>query len=182
MALSFEIRKPLRSEILKLADLGSRLFQQTFDGLYSAEDLQAFLTQVHSPAGVAYDWDAGCEFWIAEAAGQGSAVGGDELRFVGYCKAGQVKVPIEVGERRALELRQLYVDRDLHRCGIGSKFMHAFFELCGLRSVQDAYVSCWSENQKALAFYASFDFKIIGEYEFLVGDHRDRELILLKQF
>jgi len=174
------IRKPLRSEIPQLAELGGRLFQQTFDGLYSAADLQAFLTKVHSPAGVAFDWDAGCEFWIAEVAGEGSDVSGNQPCLIGYCKAGAVSVPVEVGERRALELRQMYVDRQVQRGGIGSKFMQEFFELCSDRGIQDAYVSCWSENQQALAFYAHFGFEVIGSYDFLVGEHRDHEFILRK--
>ena len=181
MNQSVVIRKPDRSEIPQLAELGSRLFQQTFDGLYTEQDLQAFLTQVHSPAGVAYDWDAGCTFWIAEAVGQGSAVGSEPNQLVGYCKAGPVKVPLEVGNRRALELRQLYIEKSYFRCGIGSKFMHKFFVLCDELNIQDAFVSCWSENERALAFYASFGFKEVGKYEFLVGNHRDHELILCKQ-
>ncbi len=182
MTRSFLIRKPLRSEIPQLAELGSRLFQQTFDGLYSDADLQAFLAKVHSPAGVAYDWDAGCEFWVAEAVGQGSGLGTDQPCLIGYCKAGAVTVPIEVGERRVLELRQMYVEREAFRCGIGSKFMQAFIELCNLRNIQDAYVSCWSQNVRALAFYAHFAFEVIGSYDFMVGEHRDHELILRKQF
>lgn len=178
MVEKIEIRKPLRSEIPQLAELGSRLFQQTFDGLYSDEDLQTFLTRVYSPSGVAEDWDAGCEFWVAEVAGEGNGV--VPSRFVGYCKAGPVKVPVEVGERRALELRQIYVERDYHGCGIGGQFMQRFLELCRIRSVQEAYVSCWSQNQQALAFYARFGFEVIGSYDFLVGEHRDHELILRK--
>ena len=174
MTDSVVVRKPLRSEIPQLAELGSRLFVQTFDGLYSDEDLQAFLNQVHSPAGVAYDWDAGCEFWIAERIAEAGT-------FIGYCKAGPVKVPYDVGDRRVLELRQLYVDQPFHRGGVGSMFMREFLQLCEEREVQDAYVSCWSENQKALAFYARFGFEQVGEYAFMVGNHRDHELILRKQ-
>ena len=95
MSQSIVIRKPLRSEIPQLAELGSRLFRQTFAGLYPDADLKAFLDRVHSPAGVAYDWDQGCEFWIAEAA--------EGASWVGYCKAGPISVPAEVGGRRALE-------------------------------------------------------------------------------
>jgi GNAT superfamily N-acetyltransferase len=177
MSQSVEIRKPLRSEIPKLAELGSRLFRQTFDGLYSDVDLRAFLDKVHSPAGVAYDWDHGCEFWVADAAGEGTAAG----TWVGYCKAGPVKVPIEVGDRRVLELRQMYVDRQFQRRGIGAELMKRFFELCHERSIELAYVSCYTENERALAFYARYGFEVIDTYDFEIGEHRDQDHILCKR-
>ncbi len=176
MAHSIEIRKPLRSEIPQLAELGSRLFQQTFEGLYSDEDLNAFLGAVHSPASVTLDWDNGCEFWIAEAAGQG----GQKRDWVGYCKAGPVKVPIEVGNQRALELRQIYVDRQFHRRGIGAAFMQRFLDLCRERVIEVAYVSCYTENERALAFYNHYGFEVVGTYDFEVGQHRDQDHILRK--
>ena len=177
MLPTIEIRTPLRSEIPQLAELGSRLFQQTFDGLYSDADLKAFLDMVHSPEGVAYDWDHGCEFWIAEAAGQG----GTEKTWVGYCKAGPVKVPVEVGEQRVLELRQIYVDREFHRRGIGDAFMQRFLDLCQQRAIEVAYVSCYTENERALAFYAHYGFEIVGTYDFEIGQHRDQDHILRKK-
>ncbi len=153
------------------------MFQQTFEGLYSDIDLHAFLDKAHSPASVAYDWDHGCEFWIAEAAGQG----GETEEWVGYCKAGPVKVPTDIGNRRALELRQIYVDREFHRRGIGAQFMQRFLQLCHQRDIELAYVSCYTENERALAFYASYGFEVVGTYDFEVGDHRDQDHILCKR-
>lgn len=171
-----KIRKPLRNEIQLLAELGSRLFQQTFNGLYSHEDLHAFLDRVHSSASVAYDWDHGCEFWVAETVGQAA----ETANWVGYCKAGPIKVPVEVGDRRVLELRQIYVDREFHRCGIGAEFMREFLELCKARNIEVAYVSCYTENKQALAFYARYGFEVVGTYDFEVGEHRDQDHILCK--
>ncbi len=172
MSQSIVIRKPLRSEIPQLAELGSRLFRQTFAGLYPDADLKAFLDRVHSPAGVAYDWDQGCEFWIAEAA--------EGASWVGYCKAGPISVPAEVGGRRALELRQIYVERAFHRRGIGARFMQRFLDLCHVRDIELAYVSCWTENVQALAFYAGYGFEVVGTYDFEIGAHRDQDHILCK--
>lgn len=177
MSKSIAIRQPLRSEIPRLAELGGRLFQQTFDGLYSDTDLRAFLEKVHSPEGVAYDWDQSCEFWIAETEEQGGATG----NWVGYCKVGPITVPIEVGNRRALELRQIYIEREFHRRGIGAEFMQRFLDLCQQREIEVAYVSCYTENERALAFYAHYGFEVVGTYDFEIGEHRDQDHILCKR-
>ncbi len=173
---SIQIRKPSRSEIPQLAELGNRLFQQTFDGLYSEADLQSFLDKVHSPAGVEYDWEHGCEFWIAEVA----VPSVEAVSWVGYCKAGPLKVPIETDDRRVLELRQIYIEREFQGRGIGDQFMRRFLELCKTRSIEVAYVSCWTENKRALAFYARYGFTVVGTYDFEIGAHRDQDHILCK--
>ncbi len=171
---SYLIREAQRSEIPKLAELGKRLFVQTFEGLYSHENMADFLNKVHSPARVTADWDSGCVFWMAASVGQG----GSSDEWVGYCKAGPLKVPVETGDRSTLELRQIYIDRDHHRQGIGARFMQLFLELCHTRQIQDAYVSCWTENQNALAFYSRHGFEVVGTYDFMIGQHRDRDHIL----
>lgn len=179
MHQAVSIRKPLPSEIPEIAAIGRRLFIETFDGVYRDADLVEFLDQVHSVDGVTTDWNAGCQYWIAE-----TDQVAPELRatqWIGYCKAGPVSVPVDLQERRSIELRQLYIDRLFHRFGIGSKFMAEFFKLCVIREIQDAYVSCWSENAKGLAFYNRFGFEVVGQYEFIVGQQRDAELILCKR-
>ena len=179
MHQAVSIRKPLPNEIPEIATIGRRLFIETFVGVYSDEDLTVFLDQVHSVEGVTVDWNADCQYWIAETDQDDTQL--QAKQWIGYCKAGPVSVPVETYERRSLELRQLYIDGLFHRFGIGSRFMAEFFRLCEIREIQDAYVSCWSENAKGLAFYMHFGFEVIGQYEFVVGKQRDAELILRKR-
>ncbi len=174
------LRQPSRQEIARLSDLGKLLFTQTFAGLYCEADESAFLNRVYSIESIALDWDSGCEFWIAEEQQTGS--------WVAYSKSGPVKVPVQSVQKqppalnRCLELRQLYVHRDFHRCRIGSKLMEKFLARCQYEQIQRAYISCWSENKSALAFYGRFGFHPIGSYDFLVGNKIDIEYILCRSF
>jgi diamine N-acetyltransferase len=185
------IFQPSGIDIAKLSALGRKLFVQTFDGLYSQEDLEFFLNNTFSSAGLLRDLESGCDYWAAKDLAL------PDSPWIGYCKAGPVKVPIasepELHEAdlklhngrsssRSLELRQLYIDHPYQRRGLGAKFMEKFLQLCQQRDIEIAYVSCWSENLKALKFYQRFGFEIIGQYEFPVGNHRDIEFILRRCF
>jgi len=40
------------------------------------------------------------------------------------------------------------------------------------------YIGVWSGNHKAQRFYARHGFRVVGGYEYVVGDTRDQELIM----
>jgi ribosomal protein S18 acetylase RimI-like enzyme len=40
----------------------------------------------------------------------------------------------------------------------------------------------WSENTRALRFYAEYGFTKLGQYQFMVGDHADQEWIMRRSF
>ena len=51
----------------------------------------------------------------------------------------------------------------------------AWLEKDGPRTL---WIGVWSENLGAQRFYARYGFHKVGEYEFPVGETRDREFIL----
>jgi ribosomal protein S18 acetylase RimI-like enzyme len=161
-----------RADLALLAELGRDTFLETWSHLYCDEDLQDFLSKVHTVESVAYDFDHGRHFWIAEQ--------GDHA--VGYCKAGPVGVPVDVGARRSAELKQLYVRRSHHGCGVGDRLMQFFLEWVAANQIQDAYISCWSENYRALRFYRRHGFEECGKYLYQVGKQFDDERILKRSF
>lgn len=155
-------------QLARLGRLGAELFIDTFAGLYSDEDLQAYLAKVYSVEGLQSDLDAGRVIWIAEK--------GDE--WIGYCKMGPLGLPVDTGGRRSLELKQMYVHRNYHGQGIGDGLMQVFFDWAQTNGAEDLYISCWSENLRALAFYRRHGFDVVGAYTFWVGNHADDERIL----
>lgn len=166
--MSIIYRDVERHQLMRLGELGARLFVDTFGHLYAAEDLQAFLDKVYSVPGLQSDLDAGRRIVIAEA--------GDE--WIGYCKMGAMSLPIDVGGRHTLELKQMYVCRQFHGKGVADGLMQEFLAWAKAQAAQDLYISCWSENHRALAFYRRYGFKEVGAYTFWVGKPADDERIL----
>lgn len=165
---SLVIRQPFGNEVDRLAAIGANLFIETWGHLYSEEDLRAYLDRVHSPSGVQEDLAQGYHFWIAEI----------DQEWIGYAKWGKVTVPIEGDRSQACELKQLYVFKGYHGLGVAHAFMRQFASWADENRFQMAYISCWSENYRALAFYKKYGFEKTGEYQFMVGKQADREFIL----
>jgi ribosomal protein S18 acetylase RimI-like enzyme len=162
------IRPGSKDDAPRLAKLGAALFTQAFSRLYSPADLATFLTSVYSEQAVMYDFSAGYQYWLAETREEP----------IGYIKYGKLGLPIDVGMRRAVELKQLYVEQAYHGRGVAGELMAKFHAWARETKAQDAYVSCWSENARALAFYSRYGFQRVGEYLFAVGSQLDREWIL----
>ncbi len=87
-------------------------------------------------------------------------------------------VPVELDGTPSRELKQLYVEAPYHGRGVSHQLIEHYFDWARSEGAVDHYVSCWSENHRALRFYAKYGFEVVGSYTFYVGDHQDDERIL----
>ncbi|MCC6508675.1 MAG: GNAT family N-acetyltransferase [Pirellulaceae bacterium] len=160
-------RRVQADEVGSLGRLGRILFTETFGHLYSVADLNDFLDRVFSDQALTNDLESGRVVWIAELE-----------EWLGYIKMGPLSLPVDTGGRRAVELKQLYVIRPYHGRGVAGLLMDKFVQWARDQQADDLYVSCWSGNDRALAFYKRYGFETVGAYTFWVGQHGDHELIL----
>lgn len=161
-------RTPTPADTEALCQLGRDTFIETFGHLYSEKDLQHFLVTTFGPGGMPDEMnDPGLAFRVAEADGE----------LVGYCKVGDLHTEVEVGDRRALELRQLYVRRSHHGAGVAARLMEWGIEELRRRGAEDVYLSVYSENARAQRFYSRYGFVEVGRNLFMVGDQADDDRI-----
>lgn len=166
--MAVSIRRATAADADVLASLGTRTFIDTFGHLYEPEDLRAFLDESHSETAYARVLaDPACALWIAERDG----------RPVGYAQAGPCGLPHPEVRPEDGELKRLYILKNEQNGGTGGAlFADAlrWLERDGLRTL---WLSVWSENLGAQRFYARHGFAFVGEYEFRVGEQRDREFM-----
>lgn len=166
--MSTTIRRATSADVQALAELGATTFIETFGHLYRSEDLQAFLQDSHSPA--AYSaalGDANYALWIAERDGKA----------IGYAQAGRCGLPHPDVAEGDGELKRLYLLKSAQNGGVGNALLDqalAWLERDGPRTL---WISVWSENYGAQRFYERHGFGFVGEYEFPVGEQRDREFM-----
>ena len=163
------VRRAGPDDAAELAALGARTFVESFGHLYSPEDLQAFLDESHAQAAYAKLLDnPAYALWLAC---------GDDGTAVGYALAGPAGLPHADLKPGDGELKRLYMRADAQGGGIGARMFEqalAWLEREGPRTV---WISVWSENYGAQRFYGRYGFEKAGEYEFIVGQQRDREFI-----
>lgn len=167
------IRRATSDDAPALAEVGAATFIESFGQLYVPRDLNAFLAESHSVdayANVLADPDYA--LWIAERTGDDG-----RPRAIGYAQAGPCGLPHADVRPGDGELKRLYLLKGEQNGGIG----RALFEQALAWLLRDGprtlWISVWSENFGAQRFYGRHGFEFAGEYEFIVGEQRDREFM-----
>jgi len=149
-----------------LADLFERSFVETFGHLYRPEDLAAFLARL-SPEGFRSELaDARYRFVLA--------FDGDEA--VGFCKLGPLSLPVDADDS-ALELRQLYILSPWHGRGIAQALMEWALAEAREQGAATLYLTVYTDNHRARAFYRRYGFAYVAPYAFMVGEQADEDEI-----
>jgi len=167
------IRRATPGDAMALAALARDTFVETFGHLYRPEDLAAFLAKSQSVAAYApLLQDPRVAVWVAEDA---------DGTLVGFLNAGPCKLPLPEREPNAGEIRQLYLRSSAQGGGLGTRLLVLGLEWLAAQGHFPLYVGVWSGNSGAQRLYGRFGFAKIGEYDFPVGKHLDREFILRRQ-
>lgn len=146
-----------------------RSFCDTFAHLYLAEDLAAFLAKFTAEAWTEEFLDPRYRFRVAEVDGE----------VVGYVKLGPSALPIETN-RRAIELRQIYLLKEQHGTGIAAALTEWAIDEARRLGFEELYLTVYVDNHRARRFYDRHGFDAVGRYDFMVGNHADEDIIMRK--
>ena len=160
-------RHAAASDAAALASLGRRTFSETFGHLYSPENLGAFLRNHSEQSWAGELADPELSVRVAEANGE----------FVAYAKVGPPTLPFEP-RGPSLELRQFYVLKPWQGQGVSRQLMRWVIEEVKGRGDRDLYLSVFVDNHRARRFYERFGFKIVGSFQFMVGNHADEDHLM----
>jgi len=145
-------------------------FRHTFGDLYAPADLAAFLSSWNPPARIRAqiadrDWTIG----LAR---------GDDGAILGFIKLGPIDFDLPMGQPAAdaTELHQLYVDEAAKGRGIAAALIEWGIAWARERA-SILYLSVFTENARAQAFYRRYGFVDVGRNAFRVGDHIDEDRI-----
>ena len=146
-----------------------RSFCDTFAHLYLPEDLSAFLAKFTPEAWAEEFHDPSYRFRVAEADGE----------VVGYVKLGPSALPIET-DRRAIELRQIYLLKEHHGTGIAAALTEWAIDEARRLGFEELYLTVYVDNHRARRFYDRYGFDAVGRYDFMVGNYADEDIIMRK--
>jgi ribosomal protein S18 acetylase RimI-like enzyme len=167
------IRRAQPDDAAALAELKLATFRETFlEGFripYPPADLARFEVEMYSPAKVASEIaDAKHATWVCENA---------DGALLAYAHCGPCKLPHPDVTAQSGELYQIYIRKSAQGLGLGRQLLRLSLDWIALTYPGPVWLGVWSGNAKAQAFYGTKGFRKVGDYHFMVGDHRDDEYI-----
>ncbi len=108
------------------------------------------------------------EIWLAEAA--------DGV--CGYAVLAQPSFHPKIDAVAPAELRKLYVAPAYHGTGVAHTLMRQAIASLESRHLEVLWLSTYSENPRAVAFYKRCGFYIVGTQDFLVGNDRQKDFVM----
>lgn len=154
------VRRASAADAAALAELAERTFRATYAHDIPEPDLAAHVAEQLAPEVLAPQLDAADAAWfLAEV--HGVAAGFAELRDRGG--------PEVLRARRPMELGRLYVDAAHHGGGLAPALLGAVRAEARARGADVVWLVVWSENHRAIRFYAKHGFQRVGPWRFRVG-------------
>lgn len=157
-------------DVGELTLFASEAFTHTFGHIYDPADLAAFLAGWNPPERLRAQI-ADPDWTIALARGGDGAI-------AGFVKLGPIDFDLPANQPGddATELHQLYVGEAAKGTGIAAALMD-----WGIGWARDRasilYLSVFTENHRAQAFYRRYGFVDVGRNAFRVGNHIDEDRI-----
>lgn len=153
---------------LKLATF-RETFLEGFGIAYPPQDLLRFEAEVYASARIRAEIeDQSHATWVCE---------GTDGTLLAYAHAGPCKLPHPDVTRASGELYQIYVKRAAQGMGLGPRLLAVSLDWLREAYPGPQWLGVWSGNDRAKAFYGAAGFRKVGDYHFMVGDHRDDEYI-----
>ncbi|GGG29246.1 GNAT family N-acetyltransferase [Hymenobacter glacieicola] len=158
----------------QLAELGQRLFHETYAAQNAPEDMAAYEAATFSPEKQLSELqDSNTVFLLAQLVQE--VVGYAKLKLHSTLGLDPDKTPED-----RLEVERLYVSQDWIGTGLGAALMRRAIEEARQQGSRAVVLGVWEKNARALEFYRRFGFKQVGTHPFTVGSDEQTDLILRK--
>ena len=156
----FHVRRASRADASNLAELAARTFRNTYSVMSDPVEVEDYIRTNFTPKVL--------EQQIADDAAS-FLLGSIANHFIGYAHVRLSVAPECVAGPAPIELSRLYLEQAFHGQGYGSALMHASLREARTRNGQTLWLSVYSENRNARAFYSAMGFVEIGARDFLFG-------------
>ncbi len=158
--MEITVRMAVREDAALVAELSRQTFYETYHLQNTQENMELFLTNVFTTAGLMAEVGAeGNTFFIA--------FHGSEA--LGYVRLRESTTPVELGNMAAIEIPRIYVLQSAIGKGVGKQLMLRAIVFAQEKNKQVIWLGVWDRNQRAIDFYTKFGFERFGEDEFILG-------------
>jgi ribosomal protein S18 acetylase RimI-like enzyme len=156
-----------------LADLGARLFAESYGPTHPEPELSRYLARSFPVTAVRE---------AIESADVTMLVADDsERRPIGYAyMRASPELPAGVEGDRGIEIARFYVDEACHGRGVGAALMEKCFDDAATRGADVIWLQVWKEAPWAIGFYTRMGFTVVGSALFHFGEQIGHDHIMAR--
>jgi ribosomal protein S18 acetylase RimI-like enzyme len=169
MQAAIRIRQAVDDDAPALSLLAEKTFRDAFSASNTAANMQLHCVASYAPAlQLAEIRDASRETWVADT----------DAGLVAYVQLRLDASSPAISGGRPVEIQRFYVDASHHGVGLAHQLMAHVLRRTAAAGSRVLWLGVWERNLRALAFYRKWDFEVVGEHTFQVGDDPQRDLIM----
>jgi ribosomal protein S18 acetylase RimI-like enzyme len=162
-----KIHRATRDDSEDLSRLATALFPLGCPANTPAEDLLAFTSrELTAQRFCEFIDDARNAILLARVSNQ----------LAGFALVAQAPAPQQ--SRADVELRKFYIDTPFHGTGLANALMKEALAIAEAASKAGIWLSVFSGNPRAIAFYKRWGFRIIGAQTFVVGTDHQQDYLM----
>ena len=168
-AMTIRIRRGVATDAAALAELGGRLFRQTYEHATPAATLEEHVTAAFAIPRVESELaDPDLVTLLVETP--------DAM--VGYAQLRHSSIPEGSSGEAEVELWRIYLERSHHGSGLGRRLLEEVGQAAREMGARSVWLGVWEENPRAIAFYSKHGFEVVGRHSFYVADEAQRDLVM----
>ena len=170
--MSIHLQKITKNNVQDLQEVSIQTFTETFKDNNSEKSLNDYLNTAYVLTKLEKELEnPHSEFYFAYF--------NNEL--AGYLKININDAQSEKMGENALEVERIYIKKSFKRRGIGRHLIETAEQLAKKYQKNLMWLGVWEYNPKAIAFYETLGFKVIGAHSFFMGEEEQTDLIMSKQ-
>ncbi len=171
-----DIRVALLDDAPALAALARETFIDTYAAFNTPQDMNLHLERSYSPD-IQRREIANVGMLTIVAANPGGLVGFAQGHF---SKAPTCLAALQPAPQRPWEILRFYVHRDAHGKGVAQALMERARLEAQARGADAMWLSVWSRNPKAQAFYRKCGFTVAGDTTFTLGSDVQHDFVMCR--
>lgn len=170
--MSIHLQKITKNNVQDLQEVSIQTFTETFKDNNSEKSLNDYLNTAYELTKLEKELEnPHSEFYFAYF--------NNEL--AGYLKININDAQSEKMGENALEVERICIKKSFKRRGIGRHLIETAEQLAKKYQKNLMWLGVWEYNPKAIAFYETLGFKVIGAHSFFMGEEEQTDLIMSKQ-
>lgn len=169
------VRDAVLEDARVIAELGSRVFTNTFGYSMPLEDLNTYLEESYNVAAISRELGNDHMRWLV------ACKDNDENAVIGFVQLTQgTSEPCVTHLENLIELGRLYVTEEFQGRGVAKMLIQRIEDVARAMGFRNIWLGVWESNLKAQRAYEKFGFKRVGEHPFRMGNCTQNDFILAK--